>query len=93
MQQLLQSNFHERAGDLACDFAAAQPFRHILVDDFPDPHFCQCLMTEFPAFDERKAINELGVAGRKAPPGGSLVDMQKLEHEGVDEDNAILIER
>ena len=66
MQQLLQSNFHERAGDLARDFAAAQPFRHIVVDDFLDPHFCQCLMTEFPAFDERKAINELGVAGRKA---------------------------
>ena len=66
MHQLLQPNFRGRAGDLARDFAAAQPFRHIVVDDFLNPQFCQRLIEEFPAFDVRKAINELDVAERKA---------------------------
>ena len=63
---MLQPDFRNHAAKLAIDFAAAQPFRHIVVDGFLDPRFCQRLMTEFPVFDERKAINELGVAGRKA---------------------------
>ncbi len=63
---MLQPNFQDRAAELASEFAAAEPFRHIVVDDFLDARFCQRLMAEFPVFDERKAINELGVAGRKA---------------------------
>ncbi len=81
---MLQPNFDERAADLTRDFADAQPFRHIVVDDFLDAQFCQRLMAQFPAFDERKAINELGVAGRKAAVprisriGGAYIEFDSM---------------
>ena len=52
--------------ELADRFAAAKPFRHIVIDEFLDPQFCHQLMTEFPAFDPGRAINERGETGRKA---------------------------
>jgi len=36
------------------------------VDEFLDPAFCYRLMSEFPAFDEKRARNEMGEVGRKA---------------------------
>src|SRR5258708_25865708 len=36
------------------------------MDRLFDPAFCERLMAEFPAFDVRNAVNELGEAGRKA---------------------------
>lgn len=55
-----------RRADLAETFAAAQPFRHIAIDDFLDSDYCAQLMDEFPAFDEKLAVNEDGVVGAKA---------------------------
>jgi hypothetical protein len=52
--------------ELAGRFAAAKPFRHIVIDEFLDPAFCDLLMKEFPAFDSTHAINERGETGRKA---------------------------
>lgn len=54
------------AAALRKEFAAAEPFRHIVVDDFLDPAFCAGLIEGFPAFDARNAVNELGEVGRKA---------------------------
>ncbi|NND44219.1 MAG: 2OG-Fe(II) oxygenase [Xanthomonadales bacterium] len=51
---------------LAARFASAQPFRHIVIDDFLDEAYCERLMAEFPAFDEKLAINENGEVGAKA---------------------------
>src|SRR5207249_665529 len=48
------------------EFQFSQPFRHVVMDSFLEPSFCERLMAEFPAFDERKAINEMGEVGRKA---------------------------
>ncbi|MDX1460859.1 MAG: 2OG-Fe(II) oxygenase [Xanthomonadales bacterium] len=56
----------ERASELARDFAKAEPFRHIVIDDFLDPGFCEHLIEEFPEFDEKLAINEDGIVGAKA---------------------------
>ena len=52
--------------ELAGRFAAAKPFRYIVIDQFLDPQFCHLLMKEFPAFDSTRAVNERGEAGRKA---------------------------
>jgi hypothetical protein len=56
----------EGAADLAARFAAAKPFRHVVIDGFFEPAFCERIVEEFPAFDEKKAINEDGQVGAKA---------------------------
>jgi hypothetical protein len=47
-------------------FVTASPFRHVVIDHFLAPPFCERLMAEFPSFDERNARNEIGEAGGKA---------------------------
>lgn len=47
-------------------FDSASPFRHVVIDDFFTPDFCAELVSTFPGFDERKAINENGEIGGKA---------------------------
>jgi len=41
------------------EFQRNEPFRHVVMDRLLDPAFCERLMVEFPAFDARKAVNEL----------------------------------
>ena len=50
----------------ALAFREATPFRHVVIDDFFDPQFCQSILDDFPRFEDRFAINELGVVGGKA---------------------------
>jgi 2OG-Fe(II) oxygenase superfamily len=52
--------------ELASRFAAAKPFRHIVIDDFLAPQFCRQLIDEFPAFESGHATNERGEKGRKS---------------------------
>lgn len=47
-------------------FRDAQPFRHIVVDDFFEPLQCQSLLDDFPRFEDRHALNEMGEVGGKA---------------------------
>jgi hypothetical protein len=47
-------------------FQQARPFRHVAVDNFLDEAACEALLRDFPPFDKRKAINEMGEVGRKA---------------------------
>ncbi len=47
-------------------FAQAQPFRHAIIDNFLAPDFCAALLKEFPAFNEKQALNEMGLVGAKA---------------------------
>ena len=47
-------------------FAQAQPFRHVIIDDFLTADFCAALLKEFPTFDQNKALNEMGLPGAKA---------------------------
>lgn len=47
-------------------FQQAKPFRHVALDDFLEPSVAESMLADFPPFDERKAMNELGLVGRKA---------------------------
>ena len=62
----LHSSLAAQIAELHQQFAANRPFRHIVVDSFLDDAFCQELISEFPPFDQRRALNESGEAGRKA---------------------------
>lgn len=51
---------------LAEEFRGAVPFRHAVIDNFLDPALCKCLLSDFPKFEERYALNEMGQVGGKA---------------------------
>jgi Rps23 Pro-64 3,4-dihydroxylase Tpa1-like proline 4-hydroxylase len=56
--------------DLARQFASAQPFRHVVIDPFLDPQFCQELIAQFPPFEAGDARNESGhMAGKSVNRG------------------------
>jgi hypothetical protein len=48
------------------EFRSAEPFRHVVIDDFLDPAAAERMLADFPAFDPRKALNEMGEVGGKA---------------------------
>ena len=66
MIQLVHADVRSSVAGLSRQFAAAQPFRHVVIDQFLDPAFCRELMAAFPPFDTARAINERGEPGRKA---------------------------
>ncbi|MCW5978412.1 MAG: 2OG-Fe(II) oxygenase [Bryobacteraceae bacterium] len=66
MLDLLRPEVRASADALRGDFAAAEPFRHVVIDAFVEDAFCHDLIREFPAFDPVNALNEFGEAGRKA---------------------------
>jgi hypothetical protein len=66
VRDLLHPSIFTSTGNLRERFATAQPFRHVVIDGFLAPLLCERLMADFPAFQERNALNELGEVGRKA---------------------------
>ncbi len=63
---LLHPDVGDRAAALTQQFEKAQPFKHVVIDEFLAPSFCAELMAQFPAFDATHAVNEHGEVGRKA---------------------------
>jgi len=51
---------------LAHEFAHAQPFRHVVIENFLEPELIKRLLADFPSFEERYARNEVGAVGGKA---------------------------
>lgn len=51
---------------LAGKFRDATPFRHVIIDGFFEAETCRRLLAEFPRFEDRYALNEMGQVGRKA---------------------------
>ncbi len=47
-------------------FNTASPFRHVVIDNFFKPEFCEKLLADFPPFEEKLARDENGNIGRKA---------------------------
>ena len=66
MLSLLHPDVSGRAADLAREFSTAQPFRHVAIDQFLDPQFCQELIAQFPPFESGDARNERGELAGKA---------------------------
>lgn len=66
LKQLINQEVIDQSADLAARFAGAEPFRHVQIDDFFTPAFGHELSENFPAFDEKLAINEDGIVGNKA---------------------------
>ncbi len=66
MMHLIQPEVRASTAKLRDEFANAQPFRHVVVDDFLDGDFCERLMADFPAYDRDKALDETGKVGLKA---------------------------
>jgi hypothetical protein len=51
---------------LARTFAAAEPFRHVVIDDFFEPAFAQRLLAQFPGFEQGNFLSEDGRPGSKS---------------------------
>ena len=47
-------------------FASAEPFKYVVIDDFLERALCQRMLNDFPRFEDRYALNEMGEVGRKA---------------------------
>lgn len=50
----------------ADSFRTAQPFRYVVLPEFFEAAFCERLRIDFPSFDRRHALNEMGEVGGKA---------------------------
>lgn len=66
IQELVSADVLSRAAALGDGFQSAQPFRHLQVERFFQPHYLERLRAEFPDFDPRFAKNEQGEIGNKA---------------------------
>lgn len=66
LMTLTSTNVLERAQDDAQRFRDAEPFRHVVIEDFLDAALCKELRADFPAFENRHALNEMGQVGGKA---------------------------
>jgi len=54
------------AGRYQDAFLHAEPFKHVVIEDFFEPSFARRLLEEFPSFDPKLAMNEHGGIGGKA---------------------------
>ena len=55
-----------RDGDLAAEFRNADPFHHLVIENFVAPQACAMLLADFPAFERGNARNENGELGSKS---------------------------
>ena len=63
---MLHPGVRNQVEDLRQRFAANRPFRHVVIDTFLEPSFCEQLIRDFPLFRAGQSINERGEQGRKA---------------------------
>lgn len=57
---------YEKSSVYRQDFETAQPFKHLVIDNFLVGEQAQILLENFPSFNPQKAISELGKVGGKA---------------------------
>jgi hypothetical protein len=62
----ISPNVIDHVDHFADAYANAEPFPHVVIDDFLDPAFCNRLIEAFPPFERGCAVNEHGELGGKA---------------------------
>ncbi|MBN8884534.1 MAG: 2OG-Fe(II) oxygenase [Rudaea sp.] len=66
IDQVFNSDVSRDAARLGTRFAEAQPFRHIVIENFLAPDFARRLLDEFPAFERGNNIGDDGRPGGKS---------------------------
>lgn len=56
----------ENVASYRADFSQAEPFRHIVIDNFLESEAAETMLRDFPVFDPKYALNEMGEVGGKA---------------------------
>jgi hypothetical protein len=64
--EVLNRRLQEEREALRDRFENADPFPHVVIPDFFAPDFCKRMLDDFPPFEERYALNEMGQVGGKA---------------------------
>lgn len=65
MQKPISNEYLKTPALLFERYDKAQPFRHLVLDDFFEPEHAESLLDQFPEFDVKKAMNENGEIGAK----------------------------
>jgi len=63
---ILNEHLQSEREALAREFRDADPFPHVVISDFFSPEVARRLLDDFPSFEERFALGEMGNVGRKA---------------------------
>ena len=63
---MISNAVRQQASRYRGDFRSAEPFPHLVIDNFFDVDNAEHLLADFPAFDPENAKNEFGDVGRKA---------------------------
>ncbi|HEX8501931.1 MAG TPA: 2OG-Fe(II) oxygenase [Pyrinomonadaceae bacterium] len=63
---MINQSVLNRAEKYREEFQSAEPFRHVVIDDFLEPAAAEQMLRDFPVFDPAKALNEMGEVGNKA---------------------------
>ena len=66
LETIFSGDFVRDAVVLRARFAEAQPFRHVVVENFLVPSFAERLLKEFPAFEQGNNMGDDGRAGGKS---------------------------
>jgi Rps23 Pro-64 3,4-dihydroxylase Tpa1-like proline 4-hydroxylase len=66
LSDLINREVFDHESALASGFQHAQPFRHVVIDNFLNQEFCDQICREFPEFQTSKALNENDEVGGKA---------------------------
>ena len=66
MNTILNPKILSNKKETSLTFINNKPFKHVVIDNFFNPEFCEKLLEEFPNFDEKLAMNENGEVGMKA---------------------------
>ena len=63
---MLNPAVEARMAELHQSYTGADPFPHVVIDDFFTPDYADQLLAEFPAFEKGNALTEMGKLGKKS---------------------------